>query len=230
LEQSHKRRSPVLWLAVFLLFNTALVAVPVFLGRLVSDPPHAAALLAAAHNCKNPCWLGIQPGVTAISSVNALLQRAGINFKASNMGVYGTIPVEAPRGWLNAYLYPGVGGFRADKTIVSVCLKDDDRQKALLFGDILHALGTPDEVWFDGMDRVNVRLLARYRVRQIEVSLLLPLALARLSLDTPIDRVCFQTDRMFAAHTNLSGLPSLGWHGMASLARYYPEVVEVVRR
>ncbi|MCC7450066.1 MAG: hypothetical protein IT324_21795 [Anaerolineae bacterium] len=218
------------WLAVFLLLNTVLVTGPVLLGRLISGPPQAATLLAAANNCKNPCWLGIQPGVTAISNVNTLLQRAGINFKASTMGVYGTIPVEAPRGWLNAYMYPGVGGFRTDKTIVSVCLKDDDRQAALLFGDILHALGTPDEVWFDGMDRSNVRLLVRYQVRQIEVSLILPSTLARLSLDTPIDRVCFQPDRMFAAHTNISGLPSLDWRGMASLARYYPEVIAVIRR
>ncbi len=217
------------WLAVFLLFNIALVAAPVFLGRLLSGPPQAAVLLAAANNCKNPCWLGIQPGVTSINTVNALLQRAGVNFKASTMGVYGTIPVEAPRGWLNAYLYPGFGGFRSDKTIVSVCLKDDDRQESLLLGDVFAVLGVPDEVRFDGADNLTIRLLVRYRVRQIEVGVLLPPALARLTLTTPVDRVCFQPDRMFAAQTRQYTLPSLDWRGMASVSRYYPEITQTAR-
>lgn len=218
------------WVAVLLLFNTTLIAIPVVVARAVSGPPEAAPLLAAVEDCNNPCWLGIQPGVTPITGATTLLQRAGLNFKASTMGVYGTIPVEAPRGWLNAYLYSGLGGFRADKTIAAVCLKDDNRQNALLLGHVLSALGIPDEVRFGGADNTRVHLLARYQIRQIEIGISLPPSLARLTLNTPVERLCFQTDRMFAAKTRAYTLPSHTWRGAAAVSRYYPELIDMVRR
>ncbi len=214
-----RRHGPAFWLGLLLLFNTGLVGITIVGVR--AQPPDVATLLASGDDCDSPCWLGIQPGVTRITTANGLLARAGVTFKVSPIGLMGAIAIQAPRGWLNAYLYPGFGGFRADNRIALVCLKDDAEHGSLLLGELLSALGTPDEVRLGRPEGTRVRFAIRYRARQIEAATVLNIHGARLTPSTPVEVLCFLPSHLFAPSQPKSSDLVLDWRGATSILRYH---------
>ncbi len=214
------RRSPAYWLGLLLLFNFVVVGATVILVR--GQPLDAAGLLVPPPNCSDPCWQGIQPGITRITSAQSLLHDSGINFKPSSLGPMGTMPVQAPRGWLVLHLNSGFDGFKVDNTITSICLSDSgEPEGSLLLGDVLAALGTPDEVRLRRPEGTTVRVMIRYRSRQVEAAVVLPIRGARLTPLTPVDILCFLPKRMFAYDQPEASDLALDWRGIASILHYY---------
>jgi hypothetical protein len=218
--QQDSWRSLVSWLGLLLLVHVVVIGATVVVVR--AQPPEAAPFLVPPQGCADPCWQGIQPGVTGITSAQSLLRRARINFKPPTIGVMGTIPVRTPRGWLDLHLNSGFGGFRADNTISSLCLVDNAEPPAgLLLGEVLAALGTPDEIRLRRPDQARVRVMLRYRSRQIEAAIVLPFDGARLTPLTPVNMLCFLPIRMFSANRAGSSDLVLDWRGASSILRYY---------
>jgi hypothetical protein len=213
------RRSLMYWLGLLLLANALLVGLTVVSVR--AQPSDTTRFLAPPLDCADPCWQGIQPGITRITSAPNLLRQSGITFRPSTIGAMGTIPVQTPRGWLDLHLNSGFGGFKADNTIATICLAESgDSPGALLLGEVLAALGTPDEVRLRPPSGTTVRVLIRFRSRQIEVAVVLPIRGARLSPLTPVDILCFLPTRMFAYTEQESSDLKLTWRGTASLLQY----------
>jgi hypothetical protein len=213
-------RSLLYGLGLLLLFNAFMVGLAIFPVRARS--PEAAALLVPPEDCADPCWQRIQPGITRIGSAIYLLRQSGLNFKPSSLGPLGTIPIQTSRGWLDAHLNSGFGGFKADNTIASICLVDEERpQGSLWLGEVLAALGAPDEVRLRPPNGNTVRVLIRYRTRQIEAAVVLPLHRARLSPTTPVDMLCFFPWRMFNYDRPEESDLILDWRGASSILHYY---------
>ncbi len=220
IQDNTSRRSLGFWLGLLLLVNAIAVGLTVVVVR--AQPPEAAALLLPPPNCADPCWQGIRPGVTRITSAPNLLRASGINFRASTLGPMGIMPIQTPRGWLDLHLNSGFDGFKADNTIASVCLSDEgETNGSLLLGEVLAAFGTPDEVRLRPPNGATVRVTMRYRNRQAEAAVILPIRGARLSPVTPVTMLCFFPARLFAYDRPAATDLVLDWRGTASILRYF---------
>ena len=207
------------WIAHLTIANLLLVALTVAAVRLL-PPASNATFLAAGPQCIN-CWQGISPGKTQILQVSGLLETSGLNFEISPQGVRNAISVEAPHGWLKAFMYPSFAGFRADPRIAMFCLRDDDQTGGLILADVLSELGPPDDTHFQDASIDKLRVYLRYRTRQMEISFLILKDSRRFTLFNAMEAVCYEPLLAYPAPSILD----LPWHGATSIYRYYPQLI-----
>lgn len=201
------------------LANLFLVGLFVFAVRLLSPAPHSN-FLAPGTRCVT-CWQGIAPGKTKILEVSTLLADSGLNVEFPPNGTRTAINVEAPHGWLKAFMYPSFAGFRADPRIAMFCLRDDDDTGGLILADVLSELGPPNDTQFQAAGADKIRLYLRYRPRQMEITLLISWQESRFTLLSPIESVCFEPFLAYPAPSVLD----LPWRGATSIYHYYPQLM-----